>query len=186
MKGIVFTELLEMVEDTFGPETADRIILASDLPTRGAYTAVGTYDHQEATRLVASLSKETGIPVAELLRTFGQHLFRRFGTLYPHFFAGSRSAFEFLAQIDQYIHVEVQKLYPDAELPLFDYEEVGPDRLVMVYRSKRALSDLADGLIRGCAAHFGETIDLRRDDLSQGQGTVVRFTLTRHAHEPHA
>ncbi len=31
MKGIVFTELLEMVEDTFGPETADRIILASDL-----------------------------------------------------------------------------------------------------------------------------------------------------------
>ncbi len=185
MKGVVFTELLEMVEDTFGSEMADRIILTSDLPTGGAYTAVGTYDHQEAMRLVSSLSRETGIAVPELLRTFGQHLFHRFVKLYPHFFARSRSALEFLGQIDQYIHLEVQKLYPDAELPVFEYEAGGQDRLIMVYRSKRALADLAEGLMRGCATHFGETIDIRSDDLSQGQGTVVRFTVTRRAHEPH-
>lgn len=47
MKGIIFTEFLEMVEDRFSPEIADRIIEASDLPSRGVYTAVGTYDHTD-------------------------------------------------------------------------------------------------------------------------------------------
>ena len=32
MKGIVFTEFLEMVEDQFGLETVDDIIEAADLP----------------------------------------------------------------------------------------------------------------------------------------------------------
>jgi len=44
MKGIIFTEFLEMVEDRFSPEIADRIIEAADLPSGGAYTAIGTYD----------------------------------------------------------------------------------------------------------------------------------------------
>ena len=42
MKGIVFTEFLEMVEAQFGLDTVDAIIENSDLPSRGAYTAVGT------------------------------------------------------------------------------------------------------------------------------------------------
>ena len=41
MKGIVFTEFLEMVEDQSG----------------GAYTSVGTYDHNEIFRLVNCLSE---------------------------------------------------------------------------------------------------------------------------------
>ena len=45
MKGVIFTEFLEMVESHFSPEMADRIITAARLPSGGAYTAVGTYDH---------------------------------------------------------------------------------------------------------------------------------------------
>ncbi len=52
MKGMVFTEFLEMVEDRFSPEIADRIITASDLRSGGAYTAVGTYEHSEMIQLV--------------------------------------------------------------------------------------------------------------------------------------
>ena len=35
MKGIVFTEFLEMVEDKFSPELADRIIEGAELPSGG-------------------------------------------------------------------------------------------------------------------------------------------------------
>ena len=41
MKGIIFTEFIEMVEDKFGFEVADNIITNSNLPSGGAYTAVG-------------------------------------------------------------------------------------------------------------------------------------------------
>ncbi|MEO0814052.1 MAG: heme NO-binding domain-containing protein, partial [Myxococcota bacterium] len=45
MKGIVFTEFLEMVEDRFGFEAVDRLVTASGSDNDGVYTAVGTYDH---------------------------------------------------------------------------------------------------------------------------------------------
>ena len=86
MKGVVFTEFLEMVEDRFSPEMADRIIEGAELPSGGVYTAVGTYDHSEMIQLVSCLSEETGIASAELVRSFGMYLFGRFHTMFPKYF----------------------------------------------------------------------------------------------------
>src|SRR5687768_11906467 len=88
MKGIVFTEFLEMVEEKFSPEVADRIIEQADLQSGGIYTAVGTYDHKEMIELISHLSNETGISSAELVHSFGVHLFSRFHTMFPKYFEG--------------------------------------------------------------------------------------------------
>ncbi|MGH7818715.1 MAG: heme NO-binding domain-containing protein [Candidatus Binatia bacterium] len=176
MKGIVFTEFLEMVEERFSPEIADRIIEASKLRSGGAYTAVGTYDYQELLRLVASLSHETGAPVGDLVRSFGQHLFGRFFVSDPQFFEGIDNAFDFLRNIEKYVHMEVRKLYPDAELPSFECSSPDPSSLTMTYRSTRPFAVFAEGLILGCIEHFGESIAVRREDLSE---TSARFTLAR-------
>lgn len=179
MRGIVFTELMEFVEETWSPEMADEIIEASDLPSGGAYTAVARYDHHEMLALVSTLSARSGIPVARLECAFGQHLFGRLVRAFPHFLEGTGSALEFLAGVETYVHTEVRKLYPDAELPRFETHFAAPDRLVMTYRSSRPLADLAEGLIRGCAEHFREPVEIQREDLSEGNETVTRFLLSR-------
>jgi len=177
MKGVVFTEFLEMVEDKFSPDVADSIIAAADLPNDGAYTAVGTYPHAELGKLVIALSKETGAKVTDLLKAYGRHLFGRFLAGYPEFFVGLSDSFSFLKTIDQVVHVEVRKLYPDAELPSFETQEMGPNRLRMTYRSPRCLGDFAEGLIEGCFAHFGERVRVVR--AVEASGRVVRFDLER-------
>lgn len=179
MKGIVFCELINMVEECFSLETADQIIAASNLETGGAYTAVGTYDHREIVELVSHLSTITGTPAAHLLRNFGEYLFRRFSLLYPTYFATQNSTFDFLGILDNKIHVEVKKLYPDAELPVFHHEFPDRQRMVFVYMSSRPFGDLAEGLIRGCIDYFKEKIVLTREDLPAKEGTHVRFTLNR-------
>ena len=179
MKGIVFREFIDMVEESFSLDTADKIISSSNLATGGAYTSVGTYDHGEIVNLVGHLSEITHISVPDLLRTFGEHLFKRFSVLYPAHFAAQNSTFGFLSILDNKIHVEVLKLYPDAELPVFEHEFPDPDRMTFVYSSKRPFGDLAEGLIRGCIAYFGENITLVREDLPCKEGANVRFTLTR-------
>jgi Haem-NO-binding len=179
MKGLIFTEFLEMVEAKFSPDMLDRILDAADLPSGGAYTAVGTYDHREMVELVTRLSRETGIPAQDLVRSFGTHLFERFHRSFPMYFEGVRTTFDFLRQVPDYIHVEVHKLYPDAELPSFAHETPGPDRFVLVYQSSRPFSVLAEGLIKGCIAHFDEPIDLVVEDLSGGRGTSARFSLEK-------
>jgi hypothetical protein len=47
MKGIVFTEFIEMVEQRFGYEIVDELLTETELPSGGAYTAIGTYSHHE-------------------------------------------------------------------------------------------------------------------------------------------
>jgi hypothetical protein len=184
MKGIVFTEFIEMVEGKFSPELADRIIERAELASGGIYTAVGTYDHREMVKLVSCLSTETGIDSAELLRSFGTYMFGRFSVLFPRYFEGVESSFGFLERIDDYIHVEVRKLYPEAELPFFQCDTSEPGRLRLTYRSARPFASLAEGLIRGCVAHYRETADIEIEDLSNGAGTAARFHITRRETPP--
>jgi hypothetical protein len=174
MKGMVFTEFLDMVEAKFSATMVDDIIEDSQVASGGAYTAVGTYDHQEMVQLVVSLSKHSALPVTDLMLVFGQHLLGRFYAMYPDFFGDIRSSLDFLEGIESYIHTEVRKLYPDAELPRFECTR-SADGLRMVYRSPRHFGDLAEGLIRGAVAHFGDHLDMTR--LNQADGSV-RFDLT--------
>lgn len=177
MKGVVFTTFLEMVESKFSLTIADEIIQASNLPSGGSYTSVGTYHHNEIIALVVQLGKLTNIPVSDLVRTFGEYMFDQLNEMHPQFIAENETAFDFLQKVDGYIHVEVRKLYPDAELPTFSYDTSKPGTLVMTYSSSRPFADLAEGLIIGCITHYREKIEMRREDLPDG--TSARFFLHR-------
>ncbi|MCG8695637.1 MAG: heme NO-binding domain-containing protein [Minwuiales bacterium] len=181
MKGFVFTEFLEMVDDKFSPDLTERIVDQADVPSGCAYTAVGTYDHMELVQLVVGLSKETGTAAPDLVKAFGAHLLSRFVVLYPEFFDGHADPFTFLESVENYIHIEVKKLYPDATLPSVACERPSPDKLVVLYESERCLADAAHGLIEGCLKHFGaeDQVTLTREDLSSGKSSRVRFELTR-------
>ena len=177
MKGIVFTEFMEMVEDQFGFETADKIITESPLPSGGIYTAVGTYSHTEIVDLVTNLSKESGIGIPELLKTFGTYLFHSLAKSYPEFVEKTTDPLVFLEQVETYIHVEVKKLYPDAELPTFYCSRPdSQDQLHMIYDSNRHMEDVCEGLIIGSLEHFGQKCSVEREKLEDGREL---FVITR-------
>ena len=178
MKGVVFTEFLEMVEGAHSPILADQILADADPDSGGAYPAVGTYDYMDLVSMVCHLGRRTDTPVPELLHTFGGYMFGRFLEGYPQFFEGETSPLDFLPKVDGYIHGEVRKLYPDAELPVFDSERPDAQTLIMTYESSRPLAQFAEGLIAAAIDHFEKPIDLVTEDLSDGKGTKARFTLT--------
>ncbi len=178
MKGIVFSEFSEMVETSFSPELLDEIIMESDLPSGGAYTAVGSYDHNEMVQLVTKLAEKTNTPVPDLLRAFGRHLAGRFATLFPAFFEAAGNVFDFMKSLDNHIHVEVLKLYPDADLPKFDFDDSDPDCLIMIYRSERGFAELALGLMEGAIKFYGESININKESIDGD--SHVRFYLKKY------
>jgi hypothetical protein len=174
MKGIVFSEFLEMVEEVFSLEIADQMLtdVEAELASGGAYTSVGIYDHAELVTLVVRLSEIVDIPVPDLVQAYGKHLFGRFNDLYPIFFENVSCTFDFLDSIENHIHIEVRKLYPNAELPTFETTIKTDSRMTMIYRSSRSFADLAAGLIDGAIHHFNENIEVSRASLGAELGTV--------------
>jgi hypothetical protein len=177
MKGVVFTEFLELVETGFGMQVADNVV-TKGCPFQTGFTSVGTYDHKDLIAMVGQLSEETGAPAKDLVHTFGKHLFHKFLIGNQDFFASVSTTYELLFNVEHVIHVEVLKLTPDAELPTFRFPPAEEGCFNLEYESKRPFADLAGGLIEACIEHFGESLDVKRTDLQGAPGTHALFHLS--------
>jgi hypothetical protein len=174
MLGLVFTELLEMVESKHSFDLADEVLTRAG--ASGAYTSVGDYPDAELGAIVRALSEVTGTPAGDLLHAFGVHLFGRFQAGFPMFFVDHRDAFAFLEGLESRVHVEVRKLYSSARTPSFVLHPEADGARVLEYRSERGLWRFALGLLEATLAHFGHTAGpVVVEDVSEGAGTHVRF-----------
>ena len=178
MKGIIFTEFMEMVETNFGYSIANKIIVEEKLASKGVYTSIGTYKSSEMHVLVHELSELSNIPIPKLLYAYGEYLFTSFCRLYPALISAETTTLSFLESIDSHIHVEVLKLYPDAELPKFKTKLINQNKLEMNYLSERALSHFAHGLLAGCVDHFKEGFNIEYIKNNEN-GTDVTFIISK-------
>ncbi len=183
MKGVVFTELFDFVEDHHSPVFLQESIIDSKVPSEGVYTATGTYPACEMAAIVQAMADKSGASVDTLLRRFGAHLFSRFAEDFPSLFVDHTCPFEFLASVENEIHIEVRKLYPDAELPTIDVTNMTPTGCQLLYSSSRGLGSFCHGLIEGCMAHFGRNAEIERIDLESDPTTKVLFKIEAPAPE---
>ena len=178
MKGIVFTEFLDLVEEKFGMEMVDSIIEASDLESEGVYTSIGTYNFSEILSLLNNLSERTNITIDDLLLVYGEHFFSVIERSYVGLLNTYKDPMEMISSIENHIHVEVRKIYPEAELPTFIVEEKTDDLLIMVYKSSRAMYYFGLGLMNKTFAHFNSTAEITLEKIAE-DGTEVRFVIRR-------
>ena len=176
MKGIIFAEFIELVEKTFGLDVCQEILDANN--DEGIYTSAGTYDHKNLVKLIISLSQITNISVESLQKVYGKSAFISLLNSMPSLKIESKSTFEFITQVEEYIHVEVKKLYVDAKPPKFDLISINEYEMVLDYISARCFSHVCFGLIEGCAEYFNEKIDIQMHSI-QADGSQVRFTLKK-------
>lgn len=178
MKGIVFTEFLDLVEQKFGLEMVDNIIEESNLESQGIYTSVGTYSFSEMLALVTNLSARTEISVDDLLLVYAEHFFGVIERSYPGLLATYKEPIEMISSIEDHIHVEVRKIYPDAELPTFTTLERSDTSLVLLYKSSRAMYSFGLGLMNKTFEHFNSTATIIMEKLNE-EGTEVKFSITK-------
>ncbi|MDE1207618.1 heme NO-binding domain-containing protein [Tenacibaculum larymnensis] len=178
MKGIVFTEFLDLVEDKFGIEMVDKIIEQSELDSGGVYTAIGTYKFSEMLQLLENLSNNTGVSIDDLLLVYAEHFFSVIEDSYPGLLATYNDPIEMLSSIEDHIHVEVKKIYPDAELPTFLVEEKSENSLVMLYKSSRAMHHFGLGLMNKTFEHFNSSAEIILEKI-KNDGTEVRFIINK-------
>ena len=180
MKGIIFTEFLDMVEHHYGLSVVDEIIQKSEGVSNGVYTSVGTYEFNEMVALLVALGEVVSKDIQELLYVFGLYLFSSLGAAHPEVIRSYKTPMPLIAAIEDHIHVHVKKLYPDAALPSFLILEKSANKLVLVYKSSRGLYSLAHGLIVSAFDHYNKQVRVQLQLLKE-DGTEVKFTVVQDA-----
>ncbi len=162
VKGILFNLAEEVVEAAYGAATWERIIDASQVS--GAYTTLGNYPDEEFSKIIGGAVQVLGAPEATVVSSIAEGAIPLLSERYPDFFVGHDSARSFVLTLNDIIHPEVKKLYPDVNVPEFDFIDQGPDtELLIGYHSARQLCALAEGFIRGAATRYGETVAISHD-----------------------
>ena len=178
MKGIVFTEFLDLVEEKFGLEMVDAIISQSKLESKGVYTSIGTYSFSELLQLLQNLKTQTGISIDNLLLIYGEHFFSVIETNYKDLLSSYNDPIEMLASIENHIHVEVRKIYNDAELPTFIIKEKTKKTLILIYKSSRSMHHFGLGLMNKTFEHFNSKATIILEKIKK-DGTEVKFIITK-------
>jgi hypothetical protein len=178
MKGFIFSEFTELVEQEFGFAFLDEMIEATQPDSGGVYTSIGTYSHEEMVKMVVYISEQKDIPVPDLLKIFGHFLFKRFHAQFPQFFEKSTNMTDFLSRIDGIIHVEVEKLYEGAKTPKILTKEIDKNTLEVKYASSRKLAPFALGMLEASADHFGEKVDIEVLPIKE-DGSETKFIIRK-------
>jgi predicted hydrocarbon binding protein len=164
MKGIVFVKLNEFIEELWGDEFWDELLEEAELPSGGVYTTVGTYDDQEFFTLIGLVEKKQNISAKDAQFAFGKWVFKDFYNLAPASAHDLKDVFEFLHVVQDFIHIEVKKLKPDALLPKFEFLSETPKQLTFHYHSPRKLCFFCEGIVHGLAQHTGQDVKVSQSE----------------------
>ncbi|MGJ8597552.1 heme NO-binding domain-containing protein [Sulfitobacter sp.] len=176
MKGAIFVELVSMAENAFGEDVVDDVLDKADLDNGGAFTTVGNYPCSELVKIVMAFSEHSGISPEVLQRMFGHWMLDHFVENYAEFFEGKTDSFSLLEAVDGEIHVEVKKLYPEAELPVFAAERLSDNHLSLTYSSPRPLVEFCHGMIEASLKRYGETAEIGRCPVAH-QENATNFDI---------
>lgn len=176
MKGTIFVELISMAEGAFGEDVVDQVLDQTDLENDGAFTAVGNYPCSELVKIVMAFSDHSGISPTDLQRKFGHWMMSHFVDNYAEFFAQKTDSFSLLEAVDGEIHVEVKKLYPEAELPVFSTHRISDQHLEMTYSSPRPLVEFCHGMIEACLDRYDQVAKIGRSAV-EGNSNAVTFDI---------
>lgn len=160
MKGIIFNVAEHVVTDELGPDAWDDLLVSAGVD--GVYTAVGDYPDEELSAILEAAADSRGETVRDVQRWIGRRGMPLLAERYADFFTPP-DARAFVLTLNDVIHPEVRKLYPDATPPDFDYHVVDETTLLVEYRSDRRMCGLAEGLILGAVDWYGETVVVSQD-----------------------
>lgn len=164
MQGSIFTSFSEMVIEKMGMSVWNQLLEKVNPSSEGVYTNGMQYDDSEILAYVSELSAMTQLDMPTLTKTFGEYLFIHLFNSSPANVSHIDNLKDFLTCIDGVIHKEVKGVHPEAYLPSFKYDETPNGDLIMYYKSKRKLCHLSEGLIKGAANHFDQSISIEHPE----------------------
>lgn len=184
MRGVFFTELLDLVEARHGVLGVERVREAALAPRARAYTAAGSYDYDELERLIAAAAAALAMTANALKTELGAVMMRRLMHDMPFALNGCDDALAAAGRIAELAPQWFRSTHDDEQAPSLVFSRLSDEVVAVDYRSRYPFADVAEGSLRALAALFAEPVDLVRQNAEGPPGCGARFVLRRRAPAP--
>jgi len=157
MHGTIFAELQKYVVSKLGDDAWVTLKREAGI-NRERYDPLETYPDAEVGALVATASRVTGLPSEALLEDFGAFIAPDLLEMYWAVVQPEWRTIDLLEHTERAIHEVVRISQKGAAPPYLNAQRTAPDEVRIIYTSPRKLCAVAKGIVRGVAAHYGDTV----------------------------
>lgn len=180
MKGEIFNLFEEFIVQNWGTDVFEEIYesIHTNLQTKDPFVGPGTYPDSDFFTIVSKAVEKLNVSLNDGIHLFGKFCLPKLIAKMPQYVEKYTHPKAFLLTIHDVIHVEVKKVYKDATPPDFIYRDPAPDKLIMIYKSKRKLYDFVEGLLDGVSEHFKMPITYTRKIISLDGSEACEFELS--------
>ena len=174
MKGVLFNVVEAVITELDGADAWDDVLDASGVS--GAYTSLGDYPDGELSALVVATAARFKLSTDAVLVVAGRQGFRHLVAHHPELVSPYRDVLGLVADLNDVIHPEVRKLYPEATPPMFVSTPLDHG-VVLEYRSSRGLCRLVEGLLQGAADYYGQTVAVEHTACVRAGATACTLAV---------
>jgi hypothetical protein len=159
MKGLLFSELLKMVEEDFGYKTANAIGLRFNMSPGRVCDVTRTHHCLKMSGLFERLQQQTNLSVEELSAAFGRHLCKRIIQVYP--------------QHKAYVNRVFSMISKRGATTVFEYMQTGNEKVAVLYNPYAKATCLTEGMIKGYLDYLQQTSLTEETIFSDGRRKFV-------------
>lgn len=152
----------------------------------GRYLPSGSYPDGDAVALLQAVAEARGEALGDTLTRFGEFLAPHLVKVAGPLVNPAWRTLDLVQHTEELIHAMVRVEQPGAEPPVLETVRVGPQELHLVYSSRRRLCQLATGLVRGLARHFGETVEIEQPGCMLRGDPFCSFVIRVTGRDTHA
>lgn len=162
MHGLIVNQLRQFLVEAHGRETWAQINESAHVALGDRPSIDRVYDDADVIALVVAAATLTHTEPQKLLEAFGAFLAPTLLRVYAPLIDSRWRTLDIVEHTEEHIHTAVRLRDPTAGPPYLTAKRTAPDRVVVHYTSPRRLCGVAEGIVRGIATHFAETVAVRQ------------------------
>lgn len=153
MKGVIFNVLEQFVDEKVGLNIWDKCLKELKIENK-VFVPTKCYEDSELLSIFGKVLSYKKMAADTALISFGEYLFTVLDSKYADLVDEYKCPKDFILALDSVIHVEVRKMMANSTPPSFLTVSDEGKKLVLEYRSKRQLCELAIGLFNGLVKKY--------------------------------
>ena len=176
MHGSIFVLLKRFVEHAYDYTTWINLLEEAGIEHPN-YQMHEMYPTRELFAIVNQASEATDIPLYELMELFGEFLVPDLLLVYKKYVNPAWRTYDMLLHTESAMHGAVKNQDSRTNPPILHVTKQGSKRLIVDYHSKRRMSGVAVGIIKGIAKYYHESDIVKVTRLTPAEEERVQIRV---------